>query len=159
MFPFAMQGQVPFSSWGNHFNKYKQSQNLPDDYNQYVITSAHQSRTSEIIHVYLRQTWNNIEIVDGNMSLHVNKDGKLVSLNDRFIQNLSAKIEPVYSFSDISDIIEGVWDSMGIKSVGDWKIVARENNPSKHTEIKTDSMFNGNVSASLKYVLNQRQTL
>ena len=159
VFPLAIQGQVPDDSWESHFENYKQSQKRPDDYSQFVITSAHQSRRSQIIHVYLRQTWNNIEIVEGSMSLHVHKDGKLVALHDRFIQNLSSKIEPVDVFSDVSDIIEDVWNSMGIKSVGVWNIVSRENNPSKNTEIKTDSIFNGNVAASLKYVLNQRQTL
>lgn len=157
--PGFVVGQGYNPDWERHFNRHAAAQSFPADYTQFRVTSAHQSNISKISHVYLRQIWNDIDIVDGSLSLHVDKHGKLLKMNDRFIQNLSAKIEPAPTITAIESIIENVWDSLGVQEVGEWKVVQKQEIPSLFTEIEVEKTIYGNVVASLAYVLNERGNL
>src|ERR1043166_6267983 len=48
-------------------------------------TSQHNGTT----HLYLRQRINGIEVYNGDLSIHISKDGRVISARDRFVRNLA----------------------------------------------------------------------
>ena len=62
------------------------------DYSEYIVTNQHVSKRSRVMHTYLNQTFNGIRIFNSVMGVHLTAEGKLLSLNDQFLQNIQSKI-------------------------------------------------------------------
>ncbi|MDP1727047.1 MAG: T9SS-dependent M36 family metallopeptidase [Bacteroidota bacterium] len=58
----------------------------------YVITSQYTSKNNGVTHVYLRQTFNGVEIFNANSALHFNQNGNLLSFNNGFIQGTANRV-------------------------------------------------------------------
>ncbi len=55
------------------------------------ITHQHVSSTSNVLHTYLVQTINNLDVSNAVLSIHTNQDGKLLKINNAFYPWLSMK--------------------------------------------------------------------
>ncbi|MEI6595249.1 MAG: T9SS-dependent M36 family metallopeptidase [Bacteroidota bacterium] len=64
-----------------------------NDLSDFVITDQYTDQHNGITHVYLRQRVNGIEIFDANSNMHIDRNGKLISLNNSFVSNIKQKAE------------------------------------------------------------------
>lgn len=61
------------------------------DLEDFVITDQYTDAHNGITHIYLRQRVNGVEIYDANSSMHLDKNGRVLSLNNRFVANVTEK--------------------------------------------------------------------
>jgi extracellular elastinolytic metalloproteinase len=154
-----LHGQVSPSVWLPHFESIKNSAPFPGDYAEYVVTHSHQSSLSKINHVYLKQMFGGIPVVDGKLSIHVNQKGELVTIHDQFITNLAQKTTAEVPVLSIENVLDGMWEQLGKKIILTNKILSLENTVVKKTVIDSEGQLNGPVKASLTYKLTDETKL
>ncbi len=64
-----------------------------NDLSDFIITDQYTDQHNGITHIYLRQRVNGIEIFDANSNMHIDRSGKLISLNNSFVSNIKQKAE------------------------------------------------------------------
>ncbi len=62
------------------------------DLNDFVITDQYTDQHNGVTHIYMRQRVNGIEIFDANSNMHIDKNGRVVSINNSFVSNAKEKI-------------------------------------------------------------------
>jgi extracellular elastinolytic metalloproteinase len=66
----------------------------------YVVKDSYETKHNGIRHVYLRQTANDLEIVNGDININI-RDKKILSIGNSFYSNLGNIPEPVPQFSSL----------------------------------------------------------
>jgi len=69
-------------------NKSLTSQDL-----EWIITAEHTSRTSNVHHVYFSQAINGLEIEGTASGIHISPNGKVLSVNSKFVSNTQSKMQ------------------------------------------------------------------
>lgn len=54
------------------------------DATEFVVSSAYKSEHSGVTHVYLRQVVGGLEVVNGDININVDRDGRVLSFGDSF---------------------------------------------------------------------------
>ena len=62
-----------------------------DDINDFVITDQYTDKHNGVTHIYFKQRVNGIEIAEAASSLHLDKNGNMIVLNNAFVSNASQK--------------------------------------------------------------------
>ena len=104
------------------------------DFNDYIITNSHVSQRSNLTHFYLNQRFQGIEIKNAVLSIHLDKEGKLVNLNNQFLLDLSSRISVKTPAISASDAITIVAQNLNYNITNILELIRVEVGPSmKHT--------------------------
>ena len=55
----------------------------------YVIKNHYKSKDSQVMHVYVRQTVNGVEVVNGDANLNIDQFGRVISFHSSFFQGVA----------------------------------------------------------------------
>jgi hypothetical protein len=80
---------------GLYSSKMQEFSLSPADLQNFVITDQYTDQHNGVTHIYLRQVVNGIEIFNANSSLHISKNGQLISLENAFVSNALIKTNAV----------------------------------------------------------------
>lgn len=58
-----------------------------------IVTDQYTSDHNGVTHIYLRQRFNGIEVINGNININVAADGSIMNLGNSFVTNLPAAID------------------------------------------------------------------
>lgn len=61
----------------------------PSDLANFIVTNQYTSADSGVTHIYLQQTYQGLPIVDANINVNVDANGRVISSNSSFVPNLS----------------------------------------------------------------------
>ncbi len=78
----------------------------------YVITSEHISKRSGVRHVYLRQVINGIEVLGTESSIHYDRSGEVIKMNNSFIHNIQSTVKNSSASLSASQAISSVAGQM-----------------------------------------------
>jgi extracellular elastinolytic metalloproteinase len=77
----------------NHFEIQRESLGLTSaDIQNFRISDEYSSRHNGVTHIYLQQQYEEINLVNAITNFNILPDGKVVSMGNRFIQNLASKV-------------------------------------------------------------------
>lgn len=62
------------------------------DIQNWSITDEYQTKHNGMTHVYIQQEYNNVPVFNGLANFNIDKDGKILSMGDRLVRNLEAKV-------------------------------------------------------------------
>ena len=62
-----------------------------DDVQNFEVTSQHSSNHNGVTHIYLRQTYQGLQIVDSDINLNVGADGSILSVYDSFVSDVASR--------------------------------------------------------------------
>lgn len=112
-FSFLTVAQDRNSAIDNHLLLQLKNQNLlSTDIANYKITSQHTSRTSGVTHLYFRQTYNGVEVIGTESSLHI-KNGNIIKANNSFLKDINQRIDtPTPTLNEVS-AIQAIVSKMG----------------------------------------------
>jgi len=60
-----------------------------------IVTGHHRSAHNGVTHVYLRQSYRGIEVVNSSLGVHLLPDGRVLRVHDRFVRDLSTRVGSV----------------------------------------------------------------
>ncbi|MES2559420.1 MAG: T9SS-dependent M36 family metallopeptidase [Bacteroidota bacterium] len=72
-------------------SKMQQFQLTQSDLQHFVITDQYTDKHNGVTHIYLRQVVNGFEVFNANSSMHLAKNGQLISLENAFVSNAITK--------------------------------------------------------------------
>ena len=62
----------------------------PADLTDYVVRDEYVSKHNGVTHLYIRQRLNGIEVVNGDININVDRNGRVFSVGNRFVQTFSS---------------------------------------------------------------------
>lgn len=74
-----------------------------EDLGEFEVTDSVFSKTTGATHIYLRQKYAGIPVYNGQLHINVNRDGRIISVNNAFVRNIAQAInttEPAISPDD-----------------------------------------------------------
>lgn len=93
------------------------------DLEGYETTDAVFSEVSGASHIYLRQMHDGIPVYNGQLHVNVNRDGRLMSVNNAFVRELGRTVNSVRSSLDASAAVASVFGQLGSRSLPTPKVV------------------------------------
>ena len=84
----------------------------PSDIANYKVTAQHVSSASDVNHIYFRQTYNGIEIIGTESSIHI-KNGKLIQGHNSFLKDIHERIVIANPIINEIAAIQSVSSKMG----------------------------------------------
>ena len=83
------------------------------DLNDYEITDSVYSKVSGATHLYLRQTYKGLPVYNGQLQVNVNRDGRLISVNNAFMPSLAASINSDVPGLDAAQAVSRALEHLG----------------------------------------------
>jgi extracellular elastinolytic metalloproteinase len=120
----------------------------------YKITSYHSSKKSKVQHIYLRQTYNGLEIVGTESSIHLNEKGDVIFNQINFLNSLSKRTDPTIS-GPILDEYQAVLSAanhLKFTSNGALTIQTKGNSKEKKTIFNKGSFSKDDIAVQLTYI-------
>src|SRR5690554_2605618 len=119
------------------------------------ITSESLSRTSGIQHVYFMQSLNDLDVYGTESSIHISRDGKIVSQNSRFIKNTAEKLTgastPVLS---AAQAVQAAASRLNYRLAEPLQIITQARGTSAETLLSGGGISKRPIPAKLMYALN-----
>ncbi|WP_298323726.1 M36 family metallopeptidase [uncultured Dokdonia sp.] len=118
LLPFAVNAQSTSRDIDKILVSHIAKQQLkPSDIAAYQITSQHTSSTSGIQHIYFRQSYNDIEVIGTESSVHI-KNGKAVQSHINFYRDIETRVKSTSHILNETAAIQSVVTKMGYASGG-----------------------------------------
>ena len=83
----------------------------------YEVTDDRFSRPTGATHLYLRQTWAGLPVYNGQLHINVNRDGRVISVNNAFLPNLAGAVNTGAPAIDAAAAVAAAARSIGIDRV------------------------------------------
>ncbi len=87
-----------------------------EDLADYEITDTVPSRVSGATHIYLRQTHEGLPVYNGQLQLHINREGRVISVNNAFLPNLAQAVNTTSPAITASQAALSVADHLGLEA-------------------------------------------
>ena len=124
------------------------------------ITDQNVSRASNVSHVYYRQVFNGLQIYGTESGLHLLPSGKVLSANNRFINNLANKSNGATTPGLTAiQAIQAAASQLNYNITDDLSVISKKQGPSQETMISEGGISLSPIPAKLMYQLNQSNEL
>jgi extracellular elastinolytic metalloproteinase len=86
----------------------------PGDLADYEVTDVVPTRVTGATHIYLRQTYLGIPVYNGQLHVNVNRDGRVLSVNNLFVPDLAQSITASAPALDLGAAVRGAARHLGV---------------------------------------------
>lgn len=133
---------------------------LAEDMN-YAVTDFHSSKKSGVQHIYLRQTYNGLEIVGTESSIHLSSTGQVASVNNQFINSLEKRAGKVSSNPqlDAKQAVVSVASQLGYSITKDLRVLSQGFNSDRMTRLSDGGISKSEIPVRLMYYLKEDKSL
>ena len=122
------------------------------DISQFEVTDSVFSRVSGATHIYLRQMANDIPVYNGQLQINVNREGRILSVNNQFVPNLAAAAQGLAPAIDASRAMSAAVASAGMSFAGAPQLLGAPEGPQQTTRFAQDGLSLEPVTAKLMYL-------
>lgn len=127
----------------------------------YVLTDFHSSKKSGVQHIYLRQTFQGLEIVGTESSIHLSAQGEVSSVNNQFVNSLQKRGGKVTTSPqlDARQAVIAAVSQLGYTPTKEIRVLSQSFMADRKTELSDGGISKSTIPARLMYVLNEEGTL
>ena len=97
----------------------------PADLADYEVTDVVFTKVTGATHVYLRQTYLGIPVYNGQLHVNVNRDGRVLSVNNLFVPDLAQSITASAPALGLGAAVRGAAEHLGVKMDAEPRILQR----------------------------------
>ncbi len=105
------------------------------DLENHEVTSNVFTQATGATHVYLRQTHGGLPLYNGQLQFNVNRDGRLISVNNAFLPNLAAAVNTLTPTLDAAAAVAAAAEHLGLGSSLAPRISSAPRGPQQLTRI------------------------
>jgi PKD repeat protein len=157
LFVFALQAQNQEQIIQSFLNKnYSKAGLTKSDIQQWVISSHSYSKQSGGQHVYIQQTYQDIKISNAVANFAI-KDGKVISMGNRFVAQLAQKIKYDSPALSPQDAVVAAAAALKLEAPNDLKVVDVISN--KHYIFNKAALSRENIPVELVYFAKDKESL
>ncbi|OAD20350.1 elastinolytic metalloproteinase Mep, partial [Candidatus Thiomargarita nelsonii] len=95
------------------------------DLSDKVVKDQYVTQHNGVTHIYLRQEYNGIELFNGDIAIHIAKDGSVIKVNNQFVPNLSQAVNTTKPFISAIQAVQSTAQHLGLNLTTD--LVIQEN--------------------------------
>ena len=123
----------------------------------YELTDFHTSNKSGIQHIYIRQSFNGLEIIGTESSIHINSKGEISSVKNKFVNSLEkrANSTTVNPQIDAMQAVSAAASHLGYSLTKPLLIVSQEFTADRKMKISDGGISLSEIPAHLCYFLNE----
>ncbi len=126
-----------------------------------IITDQYTDSDTGLTHIYLRQEFNGLEVVNANMNVNITADGRVLNVGSTFVNGLSAREDSsITVFTPAlaaSDALQRVGGKLGLTSdANPMTVVAAANDLFQTTVLQDSDLSLDSISAELQYVATSK---
>lgn len=122
-----------------------------EDLQNWVITNKYVSQKSGITHIYLRQTYGDIEVRTANAAIHVTRSGEILTMSNRFVKDLDQKIANSSSPLDAPAALIEMAQQMDYHQTAAVTVLEPAIGPQKEGLLKADNISIRDIKTKLMY--------
>ena len=125
-----------------------------DDLEDLIITDQYVSSHTGVTHIYLRQTYNGLEVVNTSINVNISPDGRIINVGSRLVPDLGA-LTPLQQINPVLSAPEAL---VTLAEEFGWVLEAQpqiEQNPhglNRSTVLRASGVSLEAIPAELKYV-------
>ncbi len=87
---------------------------LPADLSDILVTDQYVSKHTGVTHIYLRQRYNDIEIINANININIASDGAVINLGSSFVSDLEGAVNGTVPILDPGEAVRLSAESVGL---------------------------------------------
>jgi len=127
------------------------------DINNAQVQSSHRSKHNGVTHIYMRQYVNGIEMHNGDMQIHLDKNGKVFLLHNQFEPNLANKVSTTNPSITANVAIINAFRHLEIRSESTLTKIKDENTTNKSSVFAKTANVLADIPAKLVVALNDKK--
>ncbi|WP_182042412.1 M36 family metallopeptidase [Moheibacter lacus] len=141
--------------------KSEKGKNLLAEDLSFELTDFHSSKQSGAQHIYLRQTFNGIEIIGTESSIHILGTGEVSSVKSSFLNSLEKRGHKASASPQINAVqaANAAFVHLGYTASTPISVVSQEFTPNHKTTLSNGGFAKRNIPAELAYVINEEGNL
>ncbi|MCH9649047.1 MAG: M36 family metallopeptidase [Deltaproteobacteria bacterium] len=89
-----------------------------EDLGDFEVTDSVFSKVTGATHIYLRQRYDGIPVYNGQLHINVNRDGKIISVNNAFVRNIAQAINSTEPGIQPGDAVASLTQHLGLADSG-----------------------------------------
>lgn len=120
----------------------------PADLAEYEITDDVESKASPVRHLYLRQTHQGLPVYNGQLQVHVDREGRILSVNNAFLPNLAQSVNRLQPGLTVDEAVAAAAAHLG-RAVGPIVRVSAETDARRRTVLEARSLSERPIDAAL----------
>ena len=127
----------------------------------FELTDFHSSKQSGAQHIYVSQTFNGIEIIGTESSIHILGNGKVSSVKTNFLNSLEKRGHEAAASPQISaaQAANAAFAHLGYTATAPISVVSQEFTPNHKTMLTNGGFSKREIPAELVYVINDQGNL
>jgi extracellular elastinolytic metalloproteinase len=118
------------------------------DLAEFEITDDVESSASPVRHLYLRQTHQGLPVYNGQLQVHVDREGRILSVNNAFQPNLAQSVNRLQPDLSVDQAVAAAANHLG-RAVGPIVRVSAESDIRRRTVIEASSLSDRPIEATL----------
>jgi hypothetical protein len=125
------------------------------DYAHMIITDQYISQDTGVTHIYMRQTYEGIELYNGNLNINIAADGRVINLGISFVSNLQAAVQSARLTGTMQTPQQAVTsgaDQLNLKSSRPLTVQKGQSGPARETIFGGSDISREQIPAKLVYV-------
>ncbi|MCH9659347.1 MAG: M36 family metallopeptidase [Bacteroidetes bacterium] len=127
---------------------------------EWVITSQHTSRTSDVNHAYYRQMHNGIEIYGSESSVHTYSNGELLKATNHFVNTESLKsVASVSPALSAAQAVQNMASHFGYASNQSFSAISTSSGADQKTLLSNGGVSLSDIPARLVYQINDAKEM
>lgn len=129
------------------------------DLAQWRELSRHRGSKSGVTHLYLRQQLGGIDVWNGDVTLAIAPDGRVVNLRPRFVAVASARARPRGARLDAAQAVQIAAARIGLVPSGPLDTLSRGPGPARETVLAPAGLSSAPIAARLVYLEDADRSL
>ena len=126
----------------------------PVDFNHFMVTDQFVSEHTGTTHIYLRQTYNSLEVINADINVNVTADGRILNLGSTFVSGLNAPSTAIAlnPYLDAVDAVETFASALGFTIDAAPTVISEPAGFSQSTLLSAIDISLEDIPAELHYV-------
>jgi extracellular elastinolytic metalloproteinase len=124
----------------------------PGDLADFEVTDVVYTKVTGATHVYLRQTYLGIPVYNGQLHVNVNRDGRVLSVNNLFVPDLAQSITASAPVLDLGAAVLGAARHLGVKADAAPRIVHTRGGARQETTVEGSGLSLGPIKGELVWL-------
>jgi extracellular elastinolytic metalloproteinase len=126
------------------------------DLDGYEVTDSVFSRVSGATHIYLRQVHQGISVYNAQLQVNVNRDGRIISVNNAFVPGLGQAVAPVAPVVGAPRAVQSLVTHLGLGVAGAPRVIGTAKGVGSDTRLAFPELARSEIAARLMWLPMRR---
>jgi extracellular elastinolytic metalloproteinase len=151
-------GREPLDIAKNYLKSQQSDMGLKEEQiDDVVVTDQYVSKHNGVTHLYLRQQYDGIEVINGNLNMNIDKDGRVLNMGSSFVPHLEDVINARNPELTQLEAVDAVATLLGVTVDESFGVVEDHNGPSQEVLVSAAGLSSAHIPVRLEYYAESKE--